>query len=299
MGYVRVEEVSMRGQFSLRGDIFEIFPINEENLYRLEFFDTELEKISAISAGERKFKFEAENLDILGINQESGDGNILTFLSEFEKFLKNQNKNQDDLNFKENKNQSGLMVCFDEPVALQTLRDYFVKSNGESEFYVPSAKIFECGIKNQIAFASIQGKTFFVAEDIIPLRALACKKYVFDFPELAKDAKIHLDMGNDIFIFCGSAENKKHMQDFLTQNLIFPADIDDFYKIVSGEKQNKNKLKENKVYLLEDFLPYSFSIVKTGAIVIGTNDIFKKQTGMTPTQYRKAYIAEKKNINNT
>ncbi|MBE7015405.1 MAG: hypothetical protein E7417_01110, partial [Ruminococcaceae bacterium] len=45
MGYVREEEVSGKGQFSLRGGILDVFSVNSENPVRIEFFDTFVDSI--------------------------------------------------------------------------------------------------------------------------------------------------------------------------------------------------------------------------------------------------------------
>jgi len=45
MGYVRVDLVEEKGEFSVRGEIVDMFPITESNPMRLDFFDDELETI--------------------------------------------------------------------------------------------------------------------------------------------------------------------------------------------------------------------------------------------------------------
>jgi len=45
MGYVREEEVSGRGQFSIRGGILDVFSVQCENPVRIEFFDTLVDSI--------------------------------------------------------------------------------------------------------------------------------------------------------------------------------------------------------------------------------------------------------------
>ncbi len=45
MGYIREEEVSGKGQFSLRGGILDVFSPQEENPCRIEFFDIEIDSI--------------------------------------------------------------------------------------------------------------------------------------------------------------------------------------------------------------------------------------------------------------
>ena len=45
LGYERVELVEAKGQFAARGSIVDIFPMNTENPFRLEFFDNEIDSI--------------------------------------------------------------------------------------------------------------------------------------------------------------------------------------------------------------------------------------------------------------
>lgn len=44
-GYKKTDLVATKGEYSRRGDILDIFPINEDNPVRLDFFDTQLEMI--------------------------------------------------------------------------------------------------------------------------------------------------------------------------------------------------------------------------------------------------------------
>ena len=44
-GYERMERVDSRGQFSVRGDILDVFPPSEENPLRIEFFDNEIDSL--------------------------------------------------------------------------------------------------------------------------------------------------------------------------------------------------------------------------------------------------------------
>lgn len=47
-GYKRVEFAENKGEFALRGDIFEIFPVNSEDAYRCDFFGDEIENIRVL-----------------------------------------------------------------------------------------------------------------------------------------------------------------------------------------------------------------------------------------------------------
>ena len=54
MGYVRAEMVSTPGEFSVRGGIIDIFPLTEENPYRIELFDTEIDSIRTFSLEDQR-----------------------------------------------------------------------------------------------------------------------------------------------------------------------------------------------------------------------------------------------------
>ena len=56
MGYKRQEFADEKGTFALRGDIFEVFPINEEKVYRVDFFGDEAESIKRYSVGDKDNK---------------------------------------------------------------------------------------------------------------------------------------------------------------------------------------------------------------------------------------------------
>ena len=55
MGYQRSYEVESKGSFALRGDILDIYPVNEQNPVRVDFFGDTVEKIKPYDAvsGER------------------------------------------------------------------------------------------------------------------------------------------------------------------------------------------------------------------------------------------------------
>lgn len=43
--YNRVPQIDGKGQFSVRGDIVDIFPYTSENPVRIEFFDNEIDSV--------------------------------------------------------------------------------------------------------------------------------------------------------------------------------------------------------------------------------------------------------------
>ncbi|MEE8395647.1 MAG: transcription-repair coupling factor [bacterium] len=53
-GFVRVDLVEERGEFSARGEIVDVFPIDSENPVRLDFFDDDLENLRFFDVGTQK-----------------------------------------------------------------------------------------------------------------------------------------------------------------------------------------------------------------------------------------------------
>lgn len=56
MGYKRQEFAEEKGTFAIRGDIFEIYPVNEEKVYRTDFFGDEAESIRRYESGDKEQK---------------------------------------------------------------------------------------------------------------------------------------------------------------------------------------------------------------------------------------------------
>jgi len=63
-GYSKQDLVSESGQFSLRGDVLDVYPINANTLYRVEFFDEEVESIFEIDGESMKKGKEVKNITL-------------------------------------------------------------------------------------------------------------------------------------------------------------------------------------------------------------------------------------------
>ena len=53
LGYERVGQVELPGQFSVRGGIIDIYPLTEENPWRIELWDDEIDSIRSFDAESR------------------------------------------------------------------------------------------------------------------------------------------------------------------------------------------------------------------------------------------------------
>nr|MBF6620095.1 transcription-repair coupling factor [Patulibacter sp.] len=63
-GYERVDQVSDRGQFAVRGGILDVFPATEDNPVRVDLFDVEIESIRSFSVFTQRSLGELESVEI-------------------------------------------------------------------------------------------------------------------------------------------------------------------------------------------------------------------------------------------
>lgn len=65
LGYHRVQKVDQSLQFALRGDVLDVFSVNETNPIRIEFFDDEIESVRSFDVASQRSKEERNEFTIL------------------------------------------------------------------------------------------------------------------------------------------------------------------------------------------------------------------------------------------
>lgn len=65
LGFVRVDQVEDKGEFALRGEILDLYPIDRAHPVRLDFFDVEIESIKSFDAESQRSIEPVESLSIL------------------------------------------------------------------------------------------------------------------------------------------------------------------------------------------------------------------------------------------
>ena len=64
LGYERVGQVELPGQFSVRGGIIDIYPLTEENPWRIELWDDEIDSIRSFDAESQRSLENADEITI-------------------------------------------------------------------------------------------------------------------------------------------------------------------------------------------------------------------------------------------
>lgn len=64
MGYESASQVETAGEFAIRGGIIDIFPLTEENPYRIELWDDEIDSIRSFDVESQRSIENLESIEI-------------------------------------------------------------------------------------------------------------------------------------------------------------------------------------------------------------------------------------------
>lgn len=81
IGYERVDQVDVKGQFSVRGGIVDVFPINRERPVRLELFGDEIDSLREFDTVTQRSVEAVQQVNILPASQPELSGKMAVFLS--------------------------------------------------------------------------------------------------------------------------------------------------------------------------------------------------------------------------
>ena len=296
-GYKRTNICSCSGEFSVRGDIIDVFPVGEENPIRLDFFDDALEKIyhfnlesmekidtlkSCVitpqtvfyqdSSVQTEFKNSFKNVnvdlfqDVISAFEKDMTNLNLAFTLPFYHFENNI------LSFADGK------VFFDEPKKLfQTIESLKSGYENEIERLIFEEKLLNVHknfyfndfdfskIKNYTVFENIISSTNFSFDEEIKLECAPSKRYVFDYNSLFSDLKMLVSNDIQVVLFAGDKSTKSNLSSLLTQK---------GFSILSGFDFSK---QTPGVYICENELFSSVKIWDSKIFLISTYDLVKKK----------------------
>ncbi len=249
-GYTRVEQPSRKGQFSVRGDIIDIWSVQNSELIRAMYFGDDLEKLQLVSSDDFSLIEELEHVDIYPA--------VLKNLTKFNILSFNTN------------------IFYDEPKKLVSEAENFDASLGEDKkLFLSINDVFKSKNSSLTSFNNLLSQTnFFKADSVINFKTSSPKKYLFDYRELVKDINIFVRGGYKVSLFCGSENNKEKLEKFLLEN-------------------NIHSVKEDHldagVRLFSNYLPHSAWLLSLDSIIIGTDDLYKKNITKTSKKQKVFY----------
>ncbi len=300
IGYKRQNMVSTKGDFSIRGDIVDIFLINEDNPTRINFFGDDIESIYNFDIDTTKIIEEKDQINIYPATIFISNKNIQNEFNEQIKNIKINNENYSKINdinsyysmqfqsvldagdsfilpfFGFNNNILTLLknenIFFDEPKKIfDELNLIKLQNNASINKMIDAGELCQIHknfyfdyenlkLKKYVAFDNYSNVNF---DKYYDLRTIGARKYVFDFKALLRDINIYNLSKYKTYLFCGSKSAQSNIGNFLISNQI------GFSKDVNDDKAN--------VFLLEDELEHSASFLNDNVILIATSDLVKRE----------------------
>lgn len=205
LGYERASEVDAQGKFSVRGGIIDIFPINFQSPYRLEFFDESLESIRELDGETLRSKKNCKSLKILSVSlaESENSESCLTCAG------------------------NGGTIIFDEPARIKESIESLAKEDpevGKNIFsFEELVKFSRAGslIHLQLLLKKIPEIS---AEKIIGITATGTTAFQGQKKLFVSEIKSSLELSRKIFIILSTRKKFESIKNLLTAEKIFSED---------------------------------------------------------------------------
>ena len=226
-GYTKLPIVESEGEFAVRGDIVDIYPMGQEEPVRIEFFDDEIERIYHFDIISMKKTREIDEFVIANIDLIDGENDVSSLCD---------------------------TIIIDLPDRIEheismLKESYKVMSNYSEEELADFDVIKE---KSTMSFL-LDGE----GEDHYDNMSFGQKNYLLDFLSLSKDLKAYLEQKMGIVIFAGDEFSKKRIGNFLAENSLPYFDYDK-----TGFEENKILISEK--YFPHSFSLIGYGVVVIG-----------------------------------
>lgn len=251
LGYEHSVEVEHKCEFAIRGNIVDVFPINSENPYRIEFFDDEVDTIRTFDIFSKRSVGNRNKIFVmpLSANLNSKGEGALSFL---------------DNNFNDNS-----VVVFDDPLRIMGELKNIVKENPELKKNILTwdEMLLEC--KNSSVFFLTMLLQQVHGASLYEMLRFSCVSQVsfrsqMDF--LGTELSRFLSEKKEVLILLSSTEKANNLRENLAKRRIASAVI----------KENE-KLSEKRISITVGHLSNGFSVSDSTLIVITEADIFGKE----------------------
>ncbi|MGI6092221.1 MAG: transcription-repair coupling factor [Veillonellaceae bacterium] len=247
-GYERVDRVDNLGQFSVRGGIIDIFPINRSQPVRLELFGDEIDSLREFDAVTQRSSANLDNVDILPLTEPEHSGKPVVFLS----YL-----------------PADGMVVFDEPTRIREQITTLIKENPELKKNTFSwSDIAVSAQQYGIMYLSLmlQKTPYTKPDDIIAITAKSLAHFHRQLDILESELKNWQDHSYHVLILMSSTEKAKNLQQSLSQQglrALFAAEGD--------------LIKPGSVTIATGIIEAGFELPQAKLVVITEMDIFGRQ----------------------
>ncbi len=249
LGYEHVDQVERIGQFSSRGGIVDIFPINSLVPIRIEFFDDEIDSLREFDLMTQRSIRNVDSCVIMPLSVMDADGKpepVISYLPD-----------------------PGCVV-FDEPMRIREEIIKLVKENPEIKSDIFSWEdITDAAAKKNVLFISLMLQKLHNAEpqELVSIVAKAVAPFQRQMDMLASEARGMVQSENAVLILTGDEIKANSLREFFGRE-----------RIASTLFDFKSSLRKGIVSISwGSVLSNGFEIPGAGLVVITEKDIFGRQ----------------------
>ena len=199
IGYERVDQVEYRGHFSVRGDIIDIFPIQSETPYRLEFFGDTIDTMRQFNVDTQRSMGETEECMVLPIHADSAKEvySILSYLDES-------------------------LLILDEPKRLEDALGKVHKEDSTNEELYMLWKDWKASSKayTTILYSMMQRSVGWGKVQTIGIMGKSIASYERQIPMLMDDIKFNASLERQIVLVLHNQQRREAIENALLENKI-------------------------------------------------------------------------------
>lgn len=294
IGFQKESVLEIKGQFTVRGDIVDIFPVTEENPVRLDFFDDQLEKIKEFDIENQRTIREIETIKLYPTSDllppENLTGVIEKLMPDASDIIRDELELMEAGLFQEENERffpvfydelnTILSYCFDKPqIIINNYSDLKVRGD---IYYASLIEDYTIGEKDGLihpiqkeGYINMDPIDLFAGENLIHTA-------LFDSFESSYNSNYHYEK-KQIISF------QSDLDKFVAEVLKLLSENVKIYLFSSSKEKSKSlegffeerNLVDSRIYFLEGYLEESFILYEQRIALIGEKTIFghSKKTG--------------------
>ena len=248
LGYERNDQVEMAGDFSVRGGIVDVFPLNSRQPYRIEFFDNEIDSIRQFNIGTQLSMGELGRVEILPFGGVADKQKTYCFLD----FLPKNGR-----------------IIIDEPLKAREESIKLLKENPEikNRMFAWDALMQEAAGHTMLLVAMILSNLHGIHPDrVISVQLQGITSYQRQMNILASEVGDWLRDKHSILMVLGDRDKSASLKELLGRS-----------RLAAVEADKDMALRPGRVNIVQGALLNGFELPGANLVVITEKDIFGRQ----------------------
>lgn len=245
IGYERVDQVEQRGHFSVRGDIFDIFPVNSDDPIRMEFFGDEIDTMRHFSVDTQRSIETVDSYTVTPffLTSDDADSTLLSYAKD------------------------GLII-YDEPVRIQEALKKFLKEDATHRKQHCEWSELQRSVeaKIEVAFTFMQQRSIGLAGFYpIGIQGKTMTSFERQIPLLMDEIKQWQKLGNQVVLVINNLQRREGIEKALHGDGI-P------YKLCESWD-----FEPNTVHVMQGLLTDGFELPHSRLVVVVEGNIYGQQ----------------------